>query len=193
MRDIIKSGLALFAITVIFTVILAATNLMTSDVIAQAQNEGRQSSMIYVLPEAQTFSATVDMGNEAGLLGYTVAFADGVPVGVIMEVSVTGFSPNLIFLVGVDLDGTVTGMDVLSHAETPGLGARITEVTYRHQFIGSTGNVQVLSAGQTPGINEVVAITGATHTMNVVTVGVNEALAHVNSVIIPNIGSYSLQ
>lgn len=193
MRDIIKTGLALFAITAIFTVILAATNLMTSDVIAQAQNEGRRSSMIYVLPEASAFADTVDLGNEAGLLSYTVAFSDGVPVGVIMEVSVTGFSPNLIFLVGVNLDGAVTGLEVLSHSETPGLGARITEYAHREQFIGSTGNIQVLSAGQTPGVNEVVAITGATHTMNVVTAGVNEALIYINNAILPNISSYSLQ
>ena len=188
MNEILKPALALFIITAVFTFILALTNLATMDIIAQNRHEARANSMVYVLPGAYIFSSDVDFGNTQGLINYAIGFDENdSPIGVVMQVSVTGFSPNLIFLVGVDLNGVVTGLDVINHAETPGLGSLITQEQHRHQFIGATGNVQVITGGNAIGNNQVDAIIGATVTMQVVADGVNEALEYINANVLPNI------
>ncbi|MCL2376523.1 MAG: FMN-binding protein [Defluviitaleaceae bacterium] len=191
MQDIIRPGLTLFAITAIFTLILAVTNFLTIDVIADAREQTRLASMSYVLPGTTGFSVDVGIDDDTSMLSYAVGFDGDMPIGVVVQMSATGWA-HMTFLVGIGLDGAITGLDIISHAETPGLGARITEEVYRHQFIGATGDVQVLTRGNA-GENEVMAITGATITVQVVTDGVNDALEFVNGAVLPNIQRYSPQ
>jgi electron transport complex protein RnfG len=47
-----------------------------------------------------------------------------------------GYSGNIEIMVGVDPAGAVTGIEILSHAETPGLGAKITQPAFKKQFVG---------------------------------------------------------
>ena len=191
MKDIIRPALALFAITAAFTLVLAITNLLTIDIIADSRENARINAMSYVLPGAVAFSADNET-EHANIINYTIGFFDnGEPVGVVVQMTVTGWE-RMIFLVGINLDGAVTGLDVISHSETPGLGSNITREANRHQFIGATGNVRVLTSG-TAGENEVMAITGATITVQAVADGVNDALEFVNDVVLPNIHSYSAQ
>lgn len=52
-----------------------------------------------------------------------------------------GYSGNIAVMVGVDPDGTVTGIEILNHAETPGLGDKIEEPWFKELFKGkSLGN-----------------------------------------------------
>ena len=46
------------------------------------------------------------------------------------------YSGTITCLIGLSLDGTVTGIEVLKHAETPGLGAKIEECAWRRQLVG---------------------------------------------------------
>jgi electron transport complex protein RnfG len=39
-------------------------------------------------------------------------------------------------MVGIDMEGKLTGISVMTHSETPGLGARITETEFSDQFRG---------------------------------------------------------
>jgi len=188
MKDIIRPAVALFAITAIFTLILAVTNMLTIDVIADAREQSRLASMSYVLPGTAGFSADNEIDHHS-IINYAVGFdGDNLPIGIVVQMAVTGWN-HMIFIVGIDLDGTVTGLDVISHTETPGLGSRITDESYRHQFIGATGDIRVLTRG-TAGDNEVMAITGATITVQVVADGVNDALEFVNRAVMPNIEGY---
>ncbi|MDR2183536.1 MAG: FMN-binding protein [Clostridiales bacterium] len=190
-KDIIRPALALFAITAVFTLILSATNLLTIDVIADAREQARLASMSYVLPGAAVFSEDAEPPQDAAssILSYAVGFDSGAaPIGVVAQMTVTGWD-RMIFLVGIDLDGAVTGLDIIAHAETPGLGSRITNETYRHQFIGATGDIRVLTRGRA-GDNEVMAITGATITVQVIADGVNDALEFINNAVLPNIHRY---
>jgi len=47
-----------------------------------------------------------------------------------------GYSGNIDIMVGIDPQGTVTGIEILTHAETPGLGSKITEGWFKEQFKG---------------------------------------------------------
>jgi electron transport complex protein RnfG len=49
-----------------------------------------------------------------------------------------GYSGNIEIMVGVDEAGTVSGIEILSHAETPGLGDKITHGWFKDQFKGQS-------------------------------------------------------
>ena len=76
-------------------------------------------------------------------------------------------------MVGIDHSGNVTAISIISHAETPSLGAVAAEnsskgIAFREQFAGLADTASVGS--------EIDAITGATITSKAVTEGVNQAL-----------------
>lgn len=50
------------------------------------------------------------------------------------------YSGTITTLVGLSLDGMVTGVEVLRHAETPGLGAKIEDCVWRSQLVGKGPN-----------------------------------------------------
>ena len=79
-------------------------------------------------------------------------------------------------MVGVSNDGKVTGISIISHTETAGLGAVAAAATsageaFRGQFVGMSGTVSVSKDG-----GSVDSITGATITSRAICVGVNAAL-----------------
>lgn len=47
-----------------------------------------------------------------------------------------GYSGNIAVMVGVDPEGTVAGIEILSHNETPGLGDKITLPAFKDVFAG---------------------------------------------------------
>jgi H+/Na+-translocating ferredoxin:NAD+ oxidoreductase subunit G len=59
-------------------------------------------------------------------------------VGVAIEtIGDKAYSGTITCLVGLDMQGRVTGIEILKHAETPGLGAKIEECGWRSQLIGN--------------------------------------------------------
>ena len=79
-------------------------------------------------------------------------------------------------MVGVK-DGAVSGLSIISHAETPSLGAVIAEsnengIAFRDQFTGKTGELAVDKDG-----GDIDAVTSATISSRAVVAGVNAALA----------------
>ena len=73
-------------------------------------------------------------------------------------------------MVGVNTDGTCSGVSIISHSETSGLGANATKEDFRNQFVGKS-NVAVTKDG-----GEIAALTGATITSRAVCDGVNAAI-----------------
>ena len=105
---------------------------------------------------------------------YTATQA-GAPVGYAIKVSVGGFGGPLQLMVGFTPDGTVYNTSVISHSETPGLGAKIVDETCapREQVKGknpATANLTVSKDG-----GEIDAITASTITSRAFLKGVNAA------------------
>ena len=88
-----------------------------------------------------------------------------------------GFGGDLTIMVGVDLNaGLMTGMEVVSHSETPGLGARISEISFRKQWQGlpTDSPIALTTAGGT-----IDSISGASTTSGAAVRGTNDALVFV--------------
>lgn len=71
-----------------------------------------------------------------------------------------GFGGNITLMAGFKPDGTITGISVLEHKETPGLGTKMTEPGFRQQFTGKNPREFMLKVKKDGG--EVDAITAAT-------------------------------
>lgn len=127
---------------------LAAMNSATEPLIAENERQFTLRSIRSVIPETDdpdpcekhepAFDNAPD--EDAVCIDGTKVYrgrADGEVVGIAVEsVGEEAYSGTILTLVGLDLDGTVTGIEVLRHAETPGLGALITECDWRRQLVG---------------------------------------------------------
>ena len=92
--------------------------------------------------------------------------------GFVITVTPSGFGGTINMVVGVDSQGLVTGVSIVSMTETSGLGANASRESFRSQFVGRSGSVALRKQG-----GEIDALTGATVTSAAVTAGVNSALA----------------
>jgi electron transport complex protein RnfG len=104
------------------------------------------------------------LGNTAAVCGYAV------------EVAPSGFGGAITMMVGVSVDGKVLGISIISHAETPGLGAVSAAntdkgVSFREQFQGLIAGITIGD-----GENQIDALSGATITSKAIVEGVNAAL-----------------
>ena len=95
--------------------------------------------------------------------------------GYVVQVAPSGFGGVLDVMVGVNADGTCSGVSIISHSETSGLGANATKEDFRNQFVGKS-NVAVTKDG-----GEIAALTGATITSRTVCDGVNAAITAVGT------------
>ena len=105
---------------------------------------------------------------------YTATNA-GEPVGYAVKVSVGGFGGPLQIMVGFTPDGTVYNTSVISHQETPGLGAKLVDenIAPRVQVKGKNPAASNISVRKDGG--EIDAITASTITSRAFLKGVNAA------------------
>lgn len=91
---------------------------------------------------------------------------DGKTEAVAYSAAAKGYHGPIEVMVGVDPEGTLTGISIMTHTETPGLGARIVEPEFTDQFAGLDLETAKLSAEG----GKVDAVSGATFsTMGVIT------------------------
>jgi electron transport complex protein RnfG len=95
----------------------------------------------------------------------------GKPIGYAYRVSPKGYGGAIDMVVGIDLNGRVAGVKIISMKETPGLGMRASEAGFLKQLIGKTVKSPLRAK------KDIDAITGATVTSQAVADGVKQALA----------------
>lgn len=77
----------------------------------------------------------------------------------------------------------MTGISVLSHNETPGLGARIEEKWFTEQFRGRRGPFEMVAEGTADEDHEIDGITGATRTTEAVGDIINRGIREASEII----------
>ncbi|WP_294511735.1 RnfABCDGE type electron transport complex subunit G [uncultured Intestinimonas sp.] len=160
----------LFAISAICAVLLGLVNNITMGPIEVATQAKTQAAMEAVLP-ADSYTEVAYTGGDPLV---TKVYQAG-DAGYVVQVAPSGFGGVLDIMVGVNTDGTCSGVSIISHSETSGLGANATKEDFRSQFVGKS-NVAVTKDG-----GEIAALTGATITSRAVCSGVNAAIAAVGT------------
>jgi len=137
---------------------------------ARAEIRAQQELLAQVMPQADYSSEAPYRAS--GALSITAGYtAEGELVGYCIEVQSQGFGGMVTMVVGVDLDGKVTGVAVTSHSETKTIGTAAMEPAALRRYVGRSGTIR------TAGANSVDTVTGATVTSKAIIAGVNRALA----------------
>jgi Na+-translocating ferredoxin:NAD+ oxidoreductase subunit G len=163
MKDMLKMALVLGVICILSGGLLAVVNHVTKDPIAAALREEKMKAMREVLPEYDNdpMTCTNAVVENGKTWVFHVARKNGNFAGAAFEASSgQGYSGTIRIMVGVRADDTIQGIEILQQTETPGLGARIAESSFRDQFNDKnilTTRWQVRKDG-----GDIDAITGAT-------------------------------
>lgn len=164
---IIRLAAILLIITAAVAAALAGVDAITAPKIAAITEQKTQAAVTAVLPGGGELLDS--FSDDTGLVQAVYASDAGYAI----EVAPSGFNGQISMMVGVSKDGSVLGIDIISHAETPSLGAVAAAKSsagqkFRDSFIGLSGELSV---------SDIDAITSATITSQAVTTGVNAALA----------------
>lgn len=179
-KDIFVPTLALFVICIVVAFLLAATNELTKGPIAEVQAETAAQAMKQVCPEAESFEGAQGLESET----YRGFDSEGNLVGYAVNVTEKGYGGDLEVMVGISTDGQVTGVEILTCNETPGLGANCTKSEFTDQYkqtIPESGEFTVVKDGTGADGGRIDALTGATITSKAVTEAVNRAVEIYNS------------
>lgn len=163
--------ITLGAICAVCALLLGLVNMLTEPVIAENEMRKKAAAMQEVLA-VDEYKPVTYTGSDTSVLNVYEAVGKGHVVEV--DCAAGSFSGTLAIMVGVNADGTVSGVKVTNTAETSGLGSKADDVSFKGQFVGKSGTLAVDKDG-----GEIAAITGATITSRAVTAGVNSALAAV--------------
>lgn len=170
-KDVLIPTVALLIICLVSTTLLAVTNNVTKEKIALNAVETEKASRALVLPEGKTFSETTQLD---GGITYCIGTDEGGnEVGYVFTSGAKGYGGTVSVMIGYDMSGTITGIEILSHDETPGLGANSVKPEFKSRYVGKSGMLTV-DKNSNEGQN-VQAITAATITSKAVTSAVNAA------------------
>ncbi|MFT0213789.1 electron transport complex subunit RsxG [Pseudomonas sp. F1_0610] len=133
-RSILKNSLVLGIFAIVTVGIIAITQQSTAKRIEQAQRHAQNLALAEVLPkdlyDNDLLASQIELknsllGTDKALPAY-VASKNNQPSALVLQViAPDGYSGTIKLLIGIRLDGQVTGVRVLQHKETPGLGDKI--------------------------------------------------------------------
>ena len=175
-KEILVPTIILLIICVVSAALLGGTNMLTKDKIASIEAEAKAEAMQTVMPDAVSFSEAV-IADET--LEYSQAFdSENNISGYAFTVSENGYGGEIKVMVGINPDGTVSKVAVLSaDNETPGLVQNIKKDSFLNQFAGKIGFLTVTKNAPSSD-TEIQAITSATISSSSVTRAVNSALSY---------------
>lgn len=192
-NKIIKDALALTLITLVAGVALGGVYEITKDPIAKQEAQAKAEAYEQVFTDAaafeevemddtliQTIRDQLDQeGYKAQSIEEVMRAEDqsGETLGYAFTVVTSeGYDGDIQFSMGVQNDGTLNGISILSIGETAGLGMNADTPAFKDQFVGKqVEKLQYTKNGATQD-DEINAISGATVTTNAMTNGVNAGL-----------------
>ena len=128
----VRTALNMLFFEVIGTAILAATFSLTHVLIAQSEESAKLILINQVAPvslydndlikDTQVVSADAQLGTEEDTVVYRGRLLGKPSVVVLQTVAPDGYSGKINMIVAITYNGSVSGVRVVSHKETPGLG-----------------------------------------------------------------------
>ena len=162
--SVLNIGARLLVICLVVAAVVSLVNEVTKARYAEIQKEEQQKAMASIFG-SQSVTVT-ELGDPSGDSFYAVRQGEEL-LGYCVQVVTAGFGGDMTLMVGFRADQTLVGVQILSHSETPGLGARVSDASYLGQYAGKSGT---LTLGE-----NVDAISGATISSRAVLAGVKEA------------------
>ncbi len=168
-----KAGLKEIYPVILITIIVAVSmtllimvDTVTRDLIEENKRAEFEKNLKVQFPKLDHYVELEDLDV------YIVENETNATLGYAFTVIGKGYGGEIEMLVGIENDAaTIRGLSVITHGETPGLGAKITEPWFQEQFQGKSVNDLALTKDG----GEIDAITGATISSSAVVDAVKEA------------------
>jgi len=162
MKDYIKFSSVLGIICLIAGAFLSLVHSVTEPEIQKQARLAEIRSLKNVIPELADYKETTADGYKI----FTVFDEQGRIIGYTFLCEAKGYSSTIKIMVGIDAQGNIKGVDIVSQNETPGLGSRIKEADFLSGFKGRSPE----------DVQEVDTISGATISSRAVIEAVKENL-----------------
>lgn len=132
-----KNSLLLGTFALVTTALLAVTAQLTKERIARSEREAQQKALFEIVPRnrhdndmlTETIPVPQDawagLGLKSGGDIYVARHTNDTIAVIIPAVAPDGYSGDIRMIVGINADGSIAGVRVLDHHETPGLGDKI--------------------------------------------------------------------
>ena len=135
----LPSWAILLLICVVVGGVLGAVNDLTAGPIAQQAVEAANAARRKCFADADSFEK-MELAEDSGVDACYMAMKDGQLAGYVAQVTVTGFGGPVEIHVGMNLEQSITGINVggSNFSETPGLGDKAREPEFAEQFVGLT-------------------------------------------------------
>ena len=142
MKDILRLCVVLTLIGAVCAAVMAFVDQKTKVPIQKSQSAEKMDAVKVVMPPSDNDlmkDAVVFNEGTPDSMRFYRGMKDGKVVGAAFAIIASGgYSGNIELLVGVDTAGAITGLEILKHAETPGLGSKITTPEFKGQFTGKS-------------------------------------------------------
>lgn len=166
-KEFIQLSSVLCIITLVAGLLLSGVNAVTEPRIALAEKMASEEAMKKIIPEADSFEPLTE--------SVTIASKGDNKVGYCVKVESAGYGGNIVMMVAIgEESGELRGIEILSHSETAGLGAKIENEEFKNQFQDKSTELEVVKK-ETDSPYEVTAITGATVSSRAVVKGIEQA------------------
>ena len=182
-KFVIKVAGTLTVIALVTAALLGLVDGVTRDKIAEIEAEKTRIAMSAVAPAGSEFTDKQEIpaaaAEAAAAQGGKVLELYGVKAGgCVMKISASGSQGTIVMMVGVDANKAITGISVVSHSETSGIGTKVVGNEPNDAGVGVLDQFKGLSgAGSLVVKKNIIPITTATVSTNGITMGANAALA----------------
>lgn len=131
------NSFVLAAFALVTAILLASTHLGTRDQIAESERRAAEKALLEIIPKdrhsnnmlVDTIAIPRQFWSQLGLSrggDVNIARHNGkIEALIVPAVAADGYSGDIHLIAGVNMDGTLAGVRVLTHTETPGLGDKI--------------------------------------------------------------------
>jgi electron transport complex protein RnfG len=173
MKYIIKPTFTLFITATLVIAMLSFVYNLTLEPIERQKRRTQEAVMREVLPQASEFRE-IPAEKTGSLVAVYEGANAGAMAGYVVELSAKGYGGNIELMVGISGE-RISGMRVVRHSETPGLGALAVRPDFYRRFDGRP-LIPLRVVRAAPGEHEISAITSSTITTRAITNAVNEAI-----------------
>jgi electron transport complex protein RnfG len=185
MKENIRLGIILAIITSIAGLLLGFVHETTKDAIA-ANGKMTKEQLSAIMPKAdKVIDFPFEKQEGSNITEVLEATSNGNKEGYLIKVISKGFHGPIEIMVGISLDEKITGMSIVNHSETPGVGSKIEKISFLDLFRDKSSKND-LKLIKTPAStdSEIQGISGASVSSTAVVKGVNEASSYYKNTII---------
>jgi len=174
MKEMMKITLLLVVTFITAGVIMTSVFAKTAPVIKVAKEREEKEARQKMMPEADEIFEAGTWESFGKRAKYFESKKTGETIGYLVSTYGKGYSSFISILVAVGKDQKIKSINILGHAETPGLGDEIERDYFKKQFEGKA--LEQIEIVKAEGTDKIQAISGVTISSRAVTNGVKEAM-----------------